>query len=70
MSLNLSNKGITDDDNIFAQISHHSKYILIDLSNNHLKSLPSDLSSFVNLEELNLLKNEFNDVYFYSLLLV
>ena len=59
MSLNLSNKNIEDEDNIFNEINNPEKYISIDLSHNQLKSLPKDLSFFTNLRVLNITNNKF-----------
>ena len=60
MSLNLSNKNIEDEDNIFNEINNPEKYISIDLSHNQLKSLPKDLSFFTNLRILNITNNKFS----------
>ena len=59
MSLNLSNKNIDDDDNIFNEINHPEKYISIDLSHNLLTKLPKNLSQFSNLHTLNIIHNKF-----------
>jgi len=61
MSLNLSNKNIEDDDNIFNEINNPEKYISIDLSHNLLTFLPKDLSSFSNLRTLNITSNKFKN---------
>ena len=61
MSLNLSNKNITDDDNIFEEITSPQSYSSLNLSDNKLTSLPKDLSKFNNLSILNLMNNNFNN---------
>ena len=61
MSLNLSNKNIEDDDNIFNEINNPEKYISIDLSHNLLTFLPKDLSNFSNLRTLNITSNKFRN---------
>ena len=61
MSLNLSNKNIEDDDNIFNEINNPEKYISIDLSHNLLTFLPKDLSKFSNLRSLNITSNKFKN---------
>ena len=61
MSLNLSNKNITDDDNIFEEITSPQSYSSLNLSDNKLTSLPKDLSKFTNLSILNLMNNNFNN---------
>ena len=61
MSLNLSNKNIEDDDNIFNEINNPEKYISIDLSHNLLTFLPKDLSKFSNLRTLNITSNKFKN---------
>ena len=59
MSLNLSNKNIDDDDNIFNEVNHPEKYTSIDLSHNLLTKLPKNLSQFSNLRTLNITHNKF-----------
>ena len=59
MSLNLSNKKIEDDDNIFNEINNPEKYTSIDLSQNLLTKLPKNLSQFNNLHTLNITNNKF-----------
>ena len=61
MSLNLSNKNIEDDDNIFNEINNPEKYISIDLSHNLLTTLPKNLSLFSNLKSLNITNNKFKN---------
>ena len=61
MSLNLSNKKIEDDDNIFNEIKNPEKYTSIDLSNNLLTKLPQNLSQFSNLHTLNITNNKFKN---------
>ena len=61
MSLNLSNKNIEDDDNIFSEVNHPEKYTSIDLSHNFLSKLPKDLSQFTNLHTLNITNNKFTN---------
>lgn len=61
MSLNLSNKNIEDDDNIFNEINNPEKYISIDLSHNLLTFMPKDLSKFSNLRTLNITSNKFKN---------
>ena len=59
MELNLSNKNIDDDDNIFNEINEPEKYVSIDLSHNLLTQLPKNLSKFSNLTTLNITNNKF-----------
>ena len=61
MSLNLSNKNIVDDDNIFFEINSPEKYTSINLSHNLLTILPKDLSIFKSLQSLNISYNKFTD---------
>ena len=61
MSLNLSNKNIEDEDNIFNEVNHPEKYTSIDLSHNLLTKLPKNLSQFSNLRTLNLINNKFKN---------
>ena len=61
MSLNLSNKNIVDDDNIFFEINTPEKYTSINLSHNLLTILPKDLSIFKSLQSLNISYNKFTD---------
>ena len=61
LSLNLSNKKITDAEKILGQIPNPEIYISIDLSNNLLKFLPKNISLFKNLQSLNLINNKFTD---------
>ena len=61
LSLNLSNKKITDAEKILGQIPNPEIYTSIDLSNNLLKFLPKNISSFINLQSLNLINNKFTD---------
>ena len=57
----LNNKDISDNDNIFEEITNPESYTLIDLSNNKLTTLPKDLSKFKNLKFLNITKNNFSN---------
>ena len=59
MTLNLSNKNIEDEDNIFNEVNHPEQYTSIDLSHNLLTKLPKNLSQFSNLRILNLTHNKF-----------
>ena len=52
--LNLHNKGINTFDEIIPLLTNISQLKELDLSNNNLTSLPSNLSSFENLIYLNL----------------
>ena len=61
LSLNLSNKKITDAEKILGQIPNPEIYTSIDLSNNLLKFLPNNISLFKNLQSLNLINNKFTD---------
>ena len=61
MSLNLSNKNILDVTEIFNEINSPEKYTSIDLSNNLLTSLPTNISKFTSLTSLNITNNKFSD---------
>ena len=61
LSLNLSNKKITDAEKILGQIPNPEIYNSIDLSNNLLKFLPKNISLFKNIQSLNLINNKFSD---------
>lgn len=61
MELNLSNKNIEDDDNVFNEINEPEKYVSIDLSHNLLTQLPKNLSKFSNLITLNITNNKFKN---------
>ena len=61
MSLNLSNKNILDVTEIFNEINFPEKYTSIDLSNNLLTSLPTNISKFTSLTSLNITNNKFSD---------
>ena len=61
MSLNLSNKSILDVTEIFNEINSPEKYTFIDLSNNLLTSLPTNISKFTSLTSLNITNNKFSD---------
>ena len=62
-TLNLSSKNITDESNIFKElISSYPNVINLDLSDNHLTSLPEDLSPLSKLQFLDIQGNSFNDV--------
>ena len=61
-SLNLSNKNITDEANIFKElISSYPNIINLDLSDNQLTFLPEDLSSLSKLQFLDVQRNPFSD---------
>ena len=61
-SLNLSNKNITDEANIFKElISSYPNIINLDLSDNQLTFLPEDLSSLSKLQFLDIQRNPFSD---------
>ena len=61
-SLNLSNKNITDEANIFKEIiSSYPNIINLDLSDNQLTFLPEDLSSLSKLQFLDIQRNHFTD---------
>lgn len=62
-TLNLSSKNITDESNIFKElISSYPNVINLDLSDNHLTSLPEDLSPLSKLQFLDIQGNSFHDV--------
>ena len=61
MSLNLSNKNILDVTEIFNEINSPEKYTSIDLSNDLLTSLPTNISKFISLTSLNITNNKFSD---------
>ena len=61
-SLNLSNKNITDDANIFKEIiSSYPNILSLDLSDNQLTFLPEDLSLLSKLQFLDIQRNPFID---------
>ena len=61
-SINLSNKNITDEANIFKElISSFPNIINLDLSDNHLTYLPEDLSPLNKLQFLDIQRNPFSD---------
>jgi hypothetical protein len=61
-SLNLSNKNITDDANIFKEIiSSYPNILSLDLSDNQLTFLPEDLSLLSKLQFLDIQRNSFID---------
>ena len=61
-SINLSNKNITDEANIFKElISSFPNIINLDLSDNQLTYLPEDLSPLNKLQFLDIQRNPFND---------
>ena len=61
-SLNLSNKNITDDANIFKEIiSSYPNILSLDLSDNQLTFLPDDLSLLSKLQFLDIQRNPFID---------
>ena len=57
--LDLSNKNISDKDDIFSNIKNPENLLFIDLSNNNLSFLPKNLSIFKNLQYLDLRDNSF-----------
>ena len=59
--LNLHNKGINSFDEIIPLLTNISQLKELDLSNNNLTSLPSNLSSFESLIYLNLSHNKFTN---------
>ena len=62
-TLNLSSKNITDESNIFKElISSYPNVVNLDLSENHLTSLPEDLSPLSKLQFLDIQGNAFNNV--------
>ena len=61
-SLNLSNKNITDEANIFKElISSYPNIVNLDLSDNQLTFLPEDLSALNKLQFLDIQRNHFTD---------
>lgn len=60
-SVNLSSKNITDSENIFSSFIEPSKILSLDLSNNKITKLPSNLSYLTNLKYLSLLNNPLED---------
>ncbi len=61
-SINLSNKNITDEANIFNElISSFPNIINLDLSDNQLTYLPEDLSPLNKLQFLDIQRNPFSD---------
>lgn len=61
-SINLSNKNITDEANIFKElISSFPNIINLDLSDNQLTYLPEDLSPLNKLQFLDIQRNPFSD---------
>ena len=61
-SLNLSNKNITDEANIFKEIiSSYPNIINLDLSDNQLTFLPEEISSLNKLQFLDIQRNPFSD---------
>ena len=60
-SVNLSSKNITDSENIFSSFIEPSKIFSLDLSNNKITKLPSNLSYLTNLKYLSLLNNPLED---------
>ena len=61
-SLNLSNKNITDEANIFKElISSYPNIVNLDLSDNQLTFLPEDLSALNKLQFLDIQRNQFTD---------
>jgi Leucine-rich repeat (LRR) protein len=63
VTLNLSSKNITDDNNIFKElISSYPNVVNLDLSDNQLTYLPEDLSLLSKIQFLDIQGNNFNDV--------
>ena len=60
-SVNLSSKNITDSENIFSSFIEPSKIFSLDLSNNKITKIPSNLSYLTNLKYLSLLNNPLED---------
>ena len=60
-SVNLSSKNITDSENIFSSFIEPSKILSLDLSNNKITKLPTNLSYLTNLKYLSLLNNPLED---------
>ena len=60
-SVNLSSKNITDSENIFSSFIEPSKIVSLDLSNNKITKLPSNLSGLTSLKYLSLLNNPLED---------
>ena len=61
-SLNLSNKNITDEANIFKEIiSSYSNIVNLDISDNQLTFLPEEISSLTKLQFLDIQRNPFID---------
>ena len=61
-SLNLSNKNITDENDIFKElISSYPNIINLDISDNQITFLPEDLSPLSKLQFLDIQGNLFND---------
>ena len=60
-SVNLSSKNITDSENIFSSFIEPSKIFSLDLSNNKITKLPTNLSYLTNLKYLSLLNNPLED---------
>ena len=60
-SVNLSSKNITDSENIFSSFIEPSKIVSLDLSNNKITKLPSNLSNLTSLKYLSLLNNPLED---------
>ena len=57
--LDLSSRNISDNDQIFFKINNPENFLFVDLSKNNLTSLPNDLSTFQNLQNLDLSDNPF-----------
>ena len=63
VTLNLSSKNITDENEIFKElIWSYPNVVNLDLSDNQLTSLPEDLSPLSKLKFLDIQGNSFNDV--------
>ena len=53
---------ITDNDNIFLELANLDGVLEVDLSDNQLTKLPSDLSNFTKLQSLDITNNPFKSV--------
>ena len=62
MSLNLANRHIEEVLSVLNGIGHPEKIKSLDLSGNELTSLPSVISKFINLNKIDLMRNNFSDI--------